>query len=127
MRSQAFMFLAMEPPDEMSGPAIVAAKVALLRAVRTITPDAHGSEYFLGQFGASEDGQQKGYLEDDTVPHGSRCPTFAACVLHVDNDRWRERNATSAAAYGLLRAYLHTTSLQHSLRPGCRTPHACRL
>ena len=34
-------------------------------------------------------GDEPGYLDDSTVPAGSRCPTFAALVLKVDNDRWR--------------------------------------
>merc|ERR1712176_1710246 len=51
-------------------------------------------ECFLGQFGSGsrvEGGQvhhEPGYLEDETVPTGSKCATFAAVVLHVDNDRW---------------------------------------
>ena len=28
------------------------------------------------------------YLEDKTVPDGSRTPTFAVAVLYVDNERW---------------------------------------
>ena len=27
--------------------------------------------------------------DDETVPAGSRCPTFASVVLTVDSDRWR--------------------------------------
>jgi len=59
--------------------------VNLLRAVRTLTLDE--SKVFLGQFGAFED--EVGYLDDPTVPAGSRCPTFASVLLEVDNDRWR--------------------------------------
>ncbi len=33
-------------------------------------------------------GQYRGYLDDPTVPPGSKTPTFAACRLHVNNDRW---------------------------------------
>jgi len=29
-----------------------------------------------------------GYLDDPTVPKGSRTPTYAAAVLHVQNRRW---------------------------------------
>jgi hypothetical protein len=46
---QAFMFLAMEPPEAMTAAAILAAKVELLRTVRTL--DLHeGKRVFLGQF-----------------------------------------------------------------------------
>jgi len=29
-----------------------------------------------------------GYLDDETVPKGSLCPTFAAIALHINNARW---------------------------------------
>lgn len=31
---------------------------------------------------------QPGYLDDPTVPKGSKTPTFAACRLHINNERW---------------------------------------
>eukprot|EP00976_Prorocentrum_cordatum_P089559 1187773-Prorocentrum_minimum.AAC.1 len=31
---------------------------------------------------------EPGYLDDPTVPEDSRCPTFAMCVLYVQNERW---------------------------------------
>jgi len=54
---------------------------------------------FLGQFTsaswqACEGGMcgmhsEPGYLDDETVPKDSKCPTFAALVLRVNNERWR--------------------------------------
>lgn len=115
---QAFMFLAMEPPEDMSAAAITAAKVELLRSVGTLTLHADESQdgasadpsaapgwtparshVFLGQFGPS--GGNRGYLDDETVPRGSRCPTFAACVLRVDNERWRGVPFLLSAGKGL--------------------------
>ena len=96
---QAFMFLAMEPPEEMTGDAIVAAKVELLRTVRAMDPADLPASCFLGQFGPSAN--QRGYLDDETVPAGSRCPTFAACVLQVDSDRWRGVPFLLSAGKGL--------------------------
>lgn len=52
-------------------------------------------DVFLGQFGRNsweilgEMHEEPGYLEDKTVPEGSKCPTYAGLVLHIDNDRWR--------------------------------------
>ena len=83
---QAFMWLAMEPPESMTGEAITRAKVELLKQVTPLSLDDARS-VFLGQFGRH--GDDSGYLEDATVPEGSRCPTFAACVLKVDSERWR--------------------------------------
>eukprot|EP00966_Prymnesium_polylepis_P138942 3210705-Prymnesium_polylepis.1 len=80
---QAFMFLAMDAPEDMSASSIVDSKVRLLQSVQTVTLD----DTFLGQFAAGAG--QPGYLDDTTTPAGSRCPTFAACVLSVDNERWR--------------------------------------
>jgi len=106
---QAFMFLAMEPPADMSAAAILDRKVELLKAVQTLdlhTPRAAqplaGAAVFLGQFGPSTRAtQQKGYLDDDTVPPGSCCPTMAACVLAVDNERWRGVPFLLSAGKGL--------------------------
>merc|ERR1719162_1775688 len=77
----------MEAPSAMTGPAIMKAKVDLLRKVRTLSLDSTQKTAFLGQFTAN--GDEKGYLDDETVPKGSTCPTFAAVVLHVDNPRWK--------------------------------------
>jgi len=77
--------LAMEPPTAMTGDAITAAKVTLLQKVKTLTLD--DGECFLGQFG--KHGDEPGYLDDKTVPEGSRCATFASVVLNVDNARWK--------------------------------------
>ncbi|KAL1518598.1 hypothetical protein AB1Y20_002886 [Prymnesium parvum] len=80
---QAFMFLAMDAPQTMCASDIVEMKVALLRSVKCVELQ----HTFLGQFAAGNG--EKGYLDDETTPAGSRCPTFAACVLSVDNERWR--------------------------------------
>ncbi|GBG00395.1 hypothetical protein Rsub_13219 [Raphidocelis subcapitata] len=40
----------------------------------------------LGQY--TEGQGQPGYLEDPTVPRGSKAPTFAACKLLIHNERW---------------------------------------
>ena len=39
----------------------------------------------LGQYTAA--GKQQGYLEDETVPKGSKTPTFATCVMRIHNER----------------------------------------
>jgi len=82
---QAFMWLAMEPPTSMTGEAITACKVELLTHVSSLELDA--AQVFLGQFG--KHGDELGYLDDPTVPAGSKCPTFASMVLSVDTPRWR--------------------------------------
>lgn len=42
----------------------------------------------LGQYLGAKDGSEPGYLEDPTVPKDSVSPTFATCVLYINNPRW---------------------------------------
>ena len=52
-----------------------------LRALQAVRPE----DTVLGQYSAA--GEQKGYLEDETVPKGSKTPTFATCVMRIHNER----------------------------------------
>jgi glucose-6-phosphate 1-dehydrogenase len=54
----------------------------VLRAIPPIDP----KDVIIGQYVG--DNGKPGYLEDDKVPKDSRCPTFAALVLHIKNERW---------------------------------------
>ena len=40
----------------------------------------------LGQYVAANG--KPGYLDDETVPRDSVCPTFAATTLWINNPRW---------------------------------------
>jgi glucose-6-phosphate 1-dehydrogenase len=54
----------------------------VLRAIPPIDP----KDVIVGQYVG--DGDKPGYLDDDTVPKDSRCPTFAALALFIKNERW---------------------------------------
>merc|ERR1711953_1401415 len=88
---QVLLWFAMEPPSTLTRTAVQREKCRLLRAVKTLSME----DVFLGQFGRnswSEDGkvhEEPGYLDDSTVPEGSKCPTYAAVTLQIDNSRWR--------------------------------------
>ena len=56
-----------------------------VKVLRCIPPIAR-EDTLLGQYVAANG--KPGYLDDDTVPHNSVCPTFAACTLWVNNPRW---------------------------------------
>ena len=60
-------------------------KVKVLKAVRVVKL----SDVVIGQYTGDAEKKEPGYLEDPTVPAGSNCPTFATCVLYVDNARWQ--------------------------------------
>lgn len=57
-------------------------QVKVLRSIRPVQPH----HALLGQYVAANG--KSGYLEDDTVPAGSVCPTYAAIVVWIHNARW---------------------------------------
>ncbi|KAI8084944.1 glucose-6-phosphate dehydrogenase [Halteromyces radiatus] len=79
---QTMSLVAMERPIGRGAEAIRDEKVKVLRCVKPIKIE----DTLIGQYVAN--GDKPGYLDDDTVPKGSLCPTFAAMVLWIDNDRW---------------------------------------
>ncbi|KAK4705687.1 hypothetical protein P7C70_g511, partial [Phenoliferia sp. Uapishka_3] len=83
---QVLSILTMERPVSFSSEDIRDEKVKVLRYIPAIIPE----EVLLGQYVATEtkNGPKPGYLEDDTVPKGSICPTFATTVLHINSPRW---------------------------------------
>lgn len=80
---QILALVAMEKPISMSADDIRDEKVKVLRALREIKLD----EVVIGQH--SRGNGIEGYLEDEGVPSDSKTPTFAAMILHIDNDRSR--------------------------------------
>ncbi|KAK9471388.1 glucose-6-phosphate dehydrogenase [Dipodascopsis tothii] len=81
---QVLTMIAMERPLSFDAEDIRDEKVRVLKAMRVISP----KDVILGQYDKSEDGTKPSYLDDDTVPKDSRCPTFAAIVTHIQNERW---------------------------------------
>lgn len=81
---QVLTLLTMERPISFSSEDIRDEKVRVLRGIPAIEP----KNVIIGQYGKSLDGNKPGYKEDDTVPKGSRCPTFCAMVAHIKNERW---------------------------------------
>ncbi|KAJ3828594.1 glucose-6-phosphate 1-dehydrogenase [Lentinula raphanica] len=79
---QVLSILAMERPVSFAAEDIRDEKVKLLRAIPPIERD----DVLLGQY-VSANGKP-GYLDDDTVPRNSVCPTFAAATLWIHNPRW---------------------------------------
>lgn len=79
---QILSILTMERPVSFAAEDIRDEKVKVLRC---ITPVRHG-DALLGQYVAANG--KPGYLDDNTVPPKSTCPTFAACALEIHNSRW---------------------------------------
>lgn len=100
---QVLMFVCMERPDSLSGPDIVKSKSELLRSMPEIKLD----DCILGQFTSrkflnhGEEKVEPGYLDDETVPEGSRCPTYAMIRLSIENERWQGVPIIMKAGKGL--------------------------
>merc|ERR1711953_1224218 len=85
---QILCLAAMEKPVSTSPDDIRDEKVKVLKAI----PALAMSSCVLGQYEGDPDSEDPdarlGYLDDKTVPEGSTCPTFAAAVLRINNERW---------------------------------------
>ncbi|CAE6455513.1 unnamed protein product [Rhizoctonia solani] len=79
---QVLSILTMERPVSFSAEDIRDEKVKVLRAIPPITKE----DVLLGQYVAANG--KPGYLDDETVPQNSVCPTFAALTLWIHNPRW---------------------------------------
>ena len=61
-----------------------------VKVLRCIHPIKLG-EVVLGQYVGNPDGEgdaKLSYLDDKTVPVGSRTPTYAMAAMHIRNERW---------------------------------------
>ncbi|KAH0839738.1 glucose-6-phosphate 1-dehydrogenase [Lanmaoa asiatica] len=76
---QVLSILTMERPVSFSAEDIRDEKVKVLRSI----PAIKFEDTLLGQYVAANG--KPGYLDDDTVPKNSVCPTFAAAVLRIKN------------------------------------------
>ncbi|KAF7790827.1 hypothetical protein EIP86_001784 [Pleurotus ostreatoroseus] len=79
---QVLSILTMERPVSFAAEDIRDEKVKVLRCI----PPIEREDTLLGQYVAANG--KPGYLDDDTVPHNSVCPTFAATTLWIHNPRW---------------------------------------
>ena len=80
---QVMALFAMEEPASLDAEDIRDEKVKVIRSIRPIDM----ANVVLGQYKGAN--KLPGYLDDETVPPGSRCPTFAAMAL-FNNPRFRE-------------------------------------
>ncbi|THH33623.1 hypothetical protein EUX98_g601 [Antrodiella citrinella] len=79
---QVLSILTMERPVSFAAEDIRDEKVKVLRAI----PPIERSDTLLGQYVGANG--KPGYLDDDTVPRNSNCPTYAATTLWIHNPRW---------------------------------------
>mmetsp|Transcript_6559 Transcript_6559/g.19890 ORF Transcript_6559/g.19890 Transcript_6559/m.19890 type:complete len:504 (+) Transcript_6559:55-1566(+) len=73
---QVLAYMTMERPETLHAGDINTVKTQLMSDILPLK-----AENFVT-------GQYEGYLEEDGVPKGSVTPTFAACVMYINNKRW---------------------------------------
>lgn len=88
---QMLTMVAMEPPISFEADRVRDEKVRLLRSIRPFDLSRLDDCWVRGQYGpGSIDGKEvKGYLDEASVPAGSKTETFVATRLFIDNWRWQ--------------------------------------
>mmetsp|Transcript_6681 Transcript_6681/g.8742 ORF Transcript_6681/g.8742 Transcript_6681/m.8742 type:complete len:503 (+) Transcript_6681:283-1791(+) len=84
---QVLSIVAMEPPRKVAGVGysdlVRDEKVKVLKCIEPWSM----KNTILGQY--TSNGAEPGYLDDETVPQGSKCPTYACTVMKINNARWK--------------------------------------
>ncbi|MEJ7730097.1 MAG: glucose-6-phosphate dehydrogenase [Polyangiaceae bacterium] len=88
---QLLALTAIEPPSVWDAELLRNHKVEVLQAVHPIAPEEVERFAVRGRYTAGTiDGEAvPGYLEEPSIPAGSRTETFAAIKLFIDNWRWK--------------------------------------
>ncbi|EME32315.1 glucose-6-phosphate 1-dehydrogenase [Galdieria sulphuraria] len=86
---QVLAYLTMERPKSFKADDISTEKTKLIGSIRQLKAE----DFVTGQY--------DGYKAEEGVPEDSTTPTFAACVLHIDNDRWKNVPVLMIAGKGL--------------------------
>eukprot|EP01129_Flabellula_baltica_P015811 TRINITY_DN8183_c0_g1_i1.p1 TRINITY_DN8183_c0_g1~~TRINITY_DN8183_c0_g1_i1.p1 ORF type:complete len:544 (+),score=141.28 TRINITY_DN8183_c0_g1_i1:43-1632(+) len=81
---QVLSLIAMEPPISLGAEDIRDEKVKVVRSILPLSVE----DVVVGQYVADDKGNE-GYLDDETVPEGSKCPTFAQAIIRINNSRWK--------------------------------------
>jgi glucose-6-phosphate 1-dehydrogenase len=80
--------IAMEPPKSFSADDLRDAKLELLQAIQSLTPErAARGQYAAGTIDSKA---VRPYRAEDHVAPDSRTATYAAIDVRIDNDRWRD-------------------------------------
>ena len=85
--TQVLCLTAMERPCSQSADDIRNEKVKVLKCIKSLKLE----DVVLGQYVGNPDAEGEGkygYLDDETVPCGSKTPTFACAVVNICNERW---------------------------------------
>jgi glucose-6-phosphate 1-dehydrogenase len=85
---QIVALFAMEPPVSLDAEDIRDEKVKVLRCMAPVAVEDVVVGQYRGRPASGGRPALPSYTDDDTVPAGSRCPTFAAAAVFITNPRW---------------------------------------
>lgn len=85
---QILSLVAMEKPVTCHPDDIRDEKVKVLKSIKSLELDDCVLGQYVGNPDGKDDDAKRGYLDDPTVPTGSKTPTFALAVLQIKNERW---------------------------------------
>jgi len=96
---QILALIAMDKPASTGASDVRNEKVKVLKHIQALKIN----NLYTGQYAAGELHGKKhvAYREEESVPNDSRTPTYAAAVLRVDNERWRDVPFIVTAGKGL--------------------------
>jgi glucose-6-phosphate 1-dehydrogenase len=83
---QTLALIAMEAPVSMEAEYIRDEKHKLIKSLRPINP----KNVLLGQYVSAEDGDSRGYLEEEGVDPNSKTETYVKLTTYIDNPRWED-------------------------------------
>lgn len=81
---QILTITAMNKPQSLNAEDIQNEKVKILQAIKPLTVE----DVLIGQYTASKDGKEPGYLDDKGVPKDSVAPTYAAAAFYINTKEW---------------------------------------
>lgn len=85
---QILSLVAMEKPVSCHPNDIRDEKVKVLKCIQPLTLDDVVLGQYVGDPNGTTEESRAGYLEDPTVPKGSKTPTYALAVMKIKNERW---------------------------------------
>jgi len=85
---QVLSLVAMEKPPSLDPNDIRNEKVKVLKSISPLKLGDVILGQYIGNPNGKDEESKKGYLDDETVPSGSKCPTMATAVLRINNERW---------------------------------------
>jgi len=85
---QILSLVAMEKPVSCQPDDIRNEKVKVLKSIQPLTMNEVVLGQYVGNPNGKNDDERMGYLNDKTVPKGSKTPTYALAVLKISNERW---------------------------------------